>query len=189
MSDLSFFWITVGLAGVSLVLTYVLFKFLDSRAVAKGKLLGGTIRYGGALAGFVLLFTLLFSAFYRLRGDPGVTTPINLAGEWKMALHTSHGNVELGRAVIRQRKHDPVLEISGEVSGRKDPVGTTFASLFGVIRGRSVYLFYENRDGERGLIHGAIIDDKPRVLTLTYNDLAGFDRNEDPAGTIVLTRL
>lgn len=189
MSDLSFFWITVGLAGVSLVLTYVLFKFLDSRAVAKGKLLGGTIRYGGALAGFVLLFTLLFSAFYRLRGDPGVTTPISLAGEWKIALHTSHRNVELGRAIIRQRERDPVLEISGEVSGRSDPVGTTFASLFGVIRGRSVYLFYENRDGERGLIHGAIIDDKPRVLTLTYNDLAGFDRNGDTAGTMVLTRM
>jgi hypothetical protein len=189
MSDLSFFWITIGLAGVSLVLTYVLFKFLDSRAVAKGKLLGGTIRYGGALAGFVLLFTLLFSAFYRLRADPGITTPINLAGEWKIALHTSHRNVELGRAIIRQRKHDPVLEISGEVSGRSDPVGTTFASLFGVIRGRSVYLFYENRDGERGLIHGAIIDDQPRVLTLTYNDLAGFDRNQDPSGTIVLTRM
>ena len=97
--------------------------------------------------------------------------------------------VELGRAIIRQRKNDPVLEISGEVSGRGDPVGTTFASLFGVIRGRSIYLFYENRDGERGLIHGAIIDDKPRVLTLTYNDLAGFDRNQDPSGTIVLTRV
>ena len=184
MTDIGFFWIVVGLALVSLGLTYVLFKFLKSFATGKSKAVGGTIQYGGALAGFVLIFGILFGAFAKIR-PAGVTTPISLAGKWTLTLHTSHGDTIAGSATIRQTKNDPVLEMSGEVGG-KQPV--TFGSMLGVIRNREVYLIYENIDGERGLLRGHVTEDKPKSLLLVYTDLIGYDKNNDPTGTLTLTR-
>jgi hypothetical protein len=187
LTDLGFFWIVTGLALVSLALTFVMFRFLKSRAAGKGKVLGGTIQYGGALAGFVLTFGLLFGAFHQLRSDPGVTTSISLDGTWKFELRTSSQHVETGTATIRQRRNDPVLEMSGEVSGNGTTI--TFTSIVGVVRDRNLYLIYENLDGERGLIRGQVTDDTPKTLRLAYNDLAGSDRNGDPSGSMVLTRV
>ncbi len=79
-----------------------------SRQQGQGKHLGGTIKFGGSLAGFVLIFSILFGAFYRLRVDPGVTTPISLAGQWSMELRTSKASIETGVVTIRQRRGDPV---------------------------------------------------------------------------------
>ena len=58
----------------------------------------------------------------------------------------------------------------------------------GVIRDRSVYFIYENLDGESGIIRGLVPNDTPKALTLVYTDLIGHDRNDDPSGTLVLTR-
>jgi hypothetical protein len=185
LNDVRFFVIVTGLALVTLVLTFVLFRFLQSQAEGQSKLLGGTIKYGGSLAGFVLVFTLLFGAFYKLRADPGVTTPISVAGEWSIELRTSKGNVETGVVTIRQRRGDPVLQMSGEVTGVK---ATTFTTKVGVIRDRSVYFIYENLQGESGIIRGHVPNDTPKALTLVYTDLIGSDRNDDPTGTLKLTR-
>lgn len=184
MTDIGFFWIVVGLSLASLGLTFVLFKFLKSFATGKSKAVGGTIQYGGALAGFVLIFGILFGAFTKLR-PTGVTTPISLAGNWTLELRTSHGQTLKGTATIRQAKHDPVLEMSGEVFGPK-PV--TFSSMLGVIRNREVYLIYENLESERGLLRGHATEDKPKSLLLVYTDLIGYDKNDDPMGTLKLTR-
>lgn len=184
MTDIGFFWIVVGLALLSLGLTYVLFHFLKSFATGKSKTVGGTIQYGGALAGFVLIFGILFGAFAKLR-PAGVTTSISLAGKWSLELHTSHDQTIKGAATIRQNRNDPVLEMSGEVFGPK-PV--TFGSMLGVIRNREVYLIYENLEGERGLLHGHVTEDKPKSLLLVYTDLIGHDKNNDPTGTLRLTR-
>jgi hypothetical protein len=184
VTDIGFFWIVVGLALVSLGLTYVLFKFLESFATGKSKAIGGTIQYGGALAGFVLIFGILFGAFAKLR-PTGVTTPISLDGKWSLELHTSHDQRIPGTATIRQTKNDPVLEMSGEVFGPK-PV--TFGSMLGVIRNREVYLIYENLEGERGLLHGHVTEDNPKSLLLVYTDLIGHDKNDDPTGTLTLKR-
>jgi hypothetical protein len=186
VSDLGFFWIVTGLALVSITLTFVLFRFLRSQAKGKGKLLGGTIQYGGALAGFVMIFGLMFGAFHRLRSDPGVTTPVSLAGTWSLELHTSSNAVVTGTVTIRQRRNDPVLEMSGDVSG---PGAVTFNTIVGVIRDRNIYFIYENLDGERGVIRGQATDDAPKTLRLAYNDLAGYDKNGDHAGVIVLKRV
>ncbi|HEX7192382.1 MAG TPA: hypothetical protein VF381_12515 [Thermoanaerobaculia bacterium] len=185
MSEVGFFWIVVGLALVSLGLTYVLFHFLKSFATGKSKTVGGTIQYGGALAGFVLIFGLLFGAFAKLRPETGVTTSISLAGKWSLELRTSRDHVLKGTATIRQRPKDPVLEMSGEVFGPK-PV--TFGSMLGVVRNREVYLIYENIEGERGLLRGHVTEDKPKSLLLVYTDLIGYDKNSDPMGTLLLTR-
>jgi hypothetical protein len=185
MTDFGFFWIIVGLALVSLGLTYVLFRYLRSYASGKGKTLGGTIQYGGALGGFVLVFGLLFGAFHKIRPDPGVTTPISLDGKWSLELHPSNGAVLEGTAVIHQRRKDPVLELSGEISGVK---GVSFGSILGVIRDRNLYLIYENLSGERGLLTGHITDDKPQSVRLIYTDLIGYDKNGDPSGTLLLKR-
>ena len=117
MNDVGVLATVTGLALVSVVLTFVLFRFLDAQAEGKGKLLGGTIRYGGSLAGFVLLFSILFGAFYQLRGDPGVTTPISLAGDWNVEDQASKGTTARGTVTIRQRRNDPVVEMGGELDG------------------------------------------------------------------------
>jgi hypothetical protein len=185
LNDARFFAIVTGLALVTLVLTFVLFRFLQSQAEGQSKLLGGTIKYGGSLAGFVLIFSILFGAFYKLRADPGVTTPISLAGEWSIELRTSKGNVETGVVTIRQLRGDPVLQMSGEVTGVKP---MTFTTVVGVVRDRSVYFIYENLHGESGIIRGHAPSDTPKALTLVYTDLVGSDRNDDPTGTLTLTR-
>jgi len=185
LNDARFFVIVTGLALVTLVLTFVLFRFLQSQAEGQGKLLGGTIKYGGSLAGFVLIFSILFGAFYRLRADPGVTTPISLAGEWSIELRTSKAEVETGVVTIRQRHGDPLLQMNGEITGVQ---ATTFTTVVGVIRDRRVYFIYENLHGESGIIRGLIPSDTPKALTLVYTDLVGHDRNGDPSGTLILTR-
>jgi hypothetical protein len=185
VSDAGFFLIVTGLALISLLLTFVLFRFLKAQAEGQGKLLGGTIKYGGSLAGFVLLFSILFGAFYRLRADPGVTTPIHLAGDWSMELHTSKGGVVKGTVTIRQRRGDPVLEMDGELTGQG---ATTFATVVGVIRERNVFFIYENLDGERGIVRGQVPGDVPATLRFVYTDLIGYDHNQDPTGVLLLSK-
>jgi hypothetical protein len=186
VSDTGFFIIVTGLALVSLGLTFVLFRFLKASAEGKGKLLGGTITYGGSLAGFVLLFSILFGAFYRLRSDPGVTTSIAVAGNWKATLQTSSGMKFNGTATIRQRRSDPIFAMSGEINGKKT---VTFDSMVGMIRERDIYLIYENLEGERGIIRGKVTTDTPTTLRLVYTDLIGFDTNADPSGMLVLQKV
>jgi hypothetical protein len=185
LSDVRFLVIVTGLALVSLLLTFVLFRVLQAQAEGQGKLLGGTIKYWGSLAGFVLIFSILFGAFYRLRADPGVTTPISLAGDWSIELRTSKGGVEKGTVTIRQRHGDPVLQMDGVIEGVGE---TTFSTVVGVIRERSVYFIYEDLDGERGIIRGQVPDDSPKTLRFVYTDLIGHDRNEDASGTLLLNK-
>jgi hypothetical protein len=186
LSDIRFFVIVTGLALVSLLLTFVLFRILKAQAEGQGKLLGGTIKYGGSLAGFVLIFSILFGAFYRLRASPGIITPISLAGAWSIQLQSSKGGVETGTVTIRQLRGDPVLDMDGEIAGAG---ATTFGTVVGVIRDRNVYFIYENLDGERGIIRGQVPNNSPKTLRFVYTDLVGHDRNRDPSGILLLTKL
>ncbi len=185
MTETGFFLIVTGLATVSVSLTFVLFRFLQSQAEGKGKFLGGTIRYGGSLAGFLLIFSSLFAAFYRLKSDPGVTTPVNLAGDWSFEMRTSTQKTLTGSVIIRQRKGDPVLSMSGEIDGAG---AVTFDSMAGMIRDHEIYLIYENLEGERGMIRGKALTEEPATLRLVYTDLVGSDHNNDPTGTLLLKR-
>jgi hypothetical protein len=185
LTDARFFALVTGLALVSLLLTFVLFRFLAAQAEGQGKLLGGTIKYGGSLAGFVLIFSILFGAFSRLRADPGVMTPIALAGEWSIEVRPSKGAVETGTVTIRQRSGDPVLQMDGALTGAG---ATTFSTVVGVIRDRNVYFIYENLDGERGMIRGQVPNDSPATLRFVYTDLTGYDRNEDASGVLLLSK-
>ena len=185
MSDVSILLIVTGLALISVVLTFVLFRFFQSQAEGKGKLLGGTIQYGGSLAGFVLIFSILFGAFYRLRADPGLTTPISLAGDWALEEQISGQITYKGTVTIRQRPSDPVLEMGGEVIGGQ---AITFSTIVGVIRDRNVYFIYENMDGERGVLRGQVTSDSPKSLRLVYTDLVGYDKDGVQSGILLLTR-
>lgn len=75
--------------------------------------------------------------------------------------------------------------MDGEVTGEQ-PI--TFTTKVGVIRDRIVYFIYENLHGESGIIRGLVPNDTPKALTLVYTDLIGHERNDDPSGTLVLTR-
>jgi hypothetical protein len=60
--------------------------------------------------------------------------------------------------------------MNGEVTGVK---ATTFTTVVGVVRDRSVYFIYENLHGESGIIRGLVPNDTPKALTLLYTDLVG----------------
>ncbi len=50
---------------LSLIGAYVLFKFLESSAIIKNK----KYQAGGAMAGFILIFGILFGAYYKLEAN------------------------------------------------------------------------------------------------------------------------
>ena len=77
------------------------------------------------------------------------------------------------------------LQMNGELTGEQ---ATTFTTKVGVIRDRNVYFIYENHHGESGIIRGLVPSDTPKALTLVYTDLSGHDSNDDPSGTLVLTK-
>ena len=187
MRDAFFLLLTAGIGLVSLIPTFVLFRYLDAKAEGEGKYFGSTIKYGGSLAGFVVVFGVLFGAFYKLHAERGVTTPISLDGQWTMTMKTSTRRTFSGLVTIRQAEDDPYLDVAGEVDTIDGPP-QTFGSVIGVISGRKVYFFYENTRGDRGVVEGRILDDHPTRLILSYHDLVGFDRNGDAAGMMYLDR-
>ena len=187
MRDATFFLLTAGIGMVSLIPTFVLFRYLDAKAEGEGKYFGSTIKYGGSLAGFVVVFALLFGAFYKLRGERGVTTPISLDGQWTMTLRPSkQPRPVAGTVTIRQAGGDPYLNVVGEIESANGL--ETFGSVIGVISGREVYFFYKTAGGEQGVVQGQVPDDQPKRLILSYRDLNGFDLNGDPAGMMYLQR-
>lgn len=89
-----------GIAVVSLIATFVLFRFLESHAEASGAVLHQQVRYGGALAGFVIVFGILFGSFWKLNNVSRLTTPIELDGTWKARVELSDGEVGTGTVEI-----------------------------------------------------------------------------------------
>lgn len=177
----------VLLAVVSLLITFVLFRWLESRAEGQSELLGGTIKYGGALAGFVLVFWLTSHAFERTQ-ERGDGTVIDLAGEYRMELVRGDGQTRTGTATIRQRGSSARVDITGDVESVSRPPSVSFHTVEGVVRGRRLIWLYENEDRELGIALGDIQSDRPRRFVLSYSDLSQSDVNADPAGRLIFTR-
>ena len=174
-------------AVLSLVITFVLFRWLESRAEAESPLLGGTIKYGGALAGFVLVFWLS-SYLYRNMFVAEGKTAISLDGEYDVAEIASNRQTSKGSATIRQDQGKPSFDITGEVESTQDPPSISFHTITGIMKERRLVWLYENEHGEMGIALGDVQSNRPDRIILTYGDVPGTDLNEDVQGRLVFTR-
>ena len=183
--------LAIGLA--SLIVTFIVFKYLQSFAEGKGNFGNQTIRYGGALAGYVVVFSLLFGAFYSLSKETGKQSEVELKGKWEITLTTSKNEIRKGTAEIIQETHSPFFTITGLVEN-PDPKrkALAFISPVGVIDDNVVQFIYETHHEsgtERGIAKGTVQQNQPSEFFLTYEDLIGHDNNEDPVGRIEFSRM
>jgi hypothetical protein len=178
----------VILAVISLLVTFVVFKWLESHAEGQSELMGGTIKYGGALAGFVLVFWLTSHAYERTRQQED-STEIELAGEYRLELVRNDGQKRMGTATIRQRGKASRIDITGDVESPRTPPSISFHTVEGVLHGRRLIWLYENEEREVGLALGDIQSDRPARIVMSYSDVSGSDINSDPRGRLIFTRV
>lgn len=178
----------VTLAVISLLITFVLFRWLESHAEGQSELMGGTIKYGGALAGFVLVFWLTSHAFAQTQ-EREDHTDIDLAGEYRVDLVQGDGQQWTGTATIRQRGNATRVDVTGAVASPDQPLSVSFHTVEGVLRDRRLIWLYENGEREMGLALGDIQSDRPDRLVLSYSDVSGSDTNADPRGRLIFTRV
>jgi hypothetical protein len=174
-------------AVLSLAITFVLFRWLESRAEAESPLLGGTIKYGGALAGFVLVFWLS-SYLYRNMFSADAKTAISLGGEYDLVEISHDRQTSRGSATIRQDAGKTSFDITGEVESVHNPPSISFHTITGIMKERRLVWLYENEQGEMGIALGDVQSDHPDRISITYGDVLGTDLNEDVQGRLVFTR-
>jgi len=185
MSNAFFEFLVISI--ISLIITICLFKKLTSYAEGKTKIFGGSIKYGGGLGGFVLVFFLLFSCYTHLAIATD-RTEIYLDGKWKLDLIKKDGTKRKGSATINQTKGSKRLEIVGETESRTTPPSVSFSSLVGIIKDRSFIFLYENSRKEMGIAIGHIQDDTPNKFSVSYYDVLSADTNKDPEGKLIFHR-
>ncbi len=177
----------LGIGVLALVITYVLFAKLESYAKAKTRRARGTITYGGALAGFVLVFGLISTGYGRFVAG-GEQSAIRLDGRYDLHLYRADGEVRDGSAVIRQMRGATFLDISGRVVSVTTPPHVTFTSTGARLNGREIAFLYKNSRGEMGIGIGIIPEDRPESFTLNYYDVRDTDTNLDLEGRLVFKR-
>ena len=189
----------VGLLTVlALATTFVLFKYLSSWAEGQTPLLGGTIKYGGSLAGFVLIFVLLSFLLERvtniqqkLRTDHEYTS-INLDGGWLMTSYVNGNKHTLGSACIKQSDGSRFLSMAGIIENSKfdkTKPNVSFSTHAGQIAGNIMYVIYQNSDEEMGVGKGIIVGSgKVSEFSFQYTDLINSDKNDNPSGQITFNR-
>lgn len=173
---------------VSLAITFVLFNKLDSYATGKTKILGGSIKYGGALGGFILIFYVIFYSYSTVIVSDEKTN-IDINGKWEIQLVTMKGEERSGRATIYQKKRSVRLQVAGDVESTTTPPSVSFSSLVAVLKGRRLVFLYENSRREMGIALGDIQSNKPKVFTIYYYDVLSSDTNNDPEGRIIFSRI
>ncbi len=176
-------FIVVGAMG--LFITLVLFRFLDAWAEGKGAFLGTTVKFGGALAGWVVVTVVLLTVWDRVAT---VRTSINLDGDWDIVLEREDGVRVMGQAHIHQRRDEPRIHVTGTITTEKKPGYVTFSTKSGTISDRAIHFVYVNSRGEEGLANGQILEDTPNAFTVQYRDAHESDRNGDPQGLMHFSR-
>ena len=175
------------IAITSLLCTFVLFGKLSSFAEGKTQILGGSIKYGGALGGFVLIFLVLCSAYTQL-AIAGDRTDINLDGQWRIKLTKKDGSTRNGSATIYQTKGNKLLQIVGQTESTSTPPAVTFESMIAVIKERRLVFMYKNRRDEMGIGIGIIQSNSPSEVSISYYDVTSTDLNDDTKGQMTFYR-
>lgn len=176
----------VAIGILSLGITFVLFKWLKSYAEGQGEHLGGTIKYGGALAGFVVVTSVLLFV-YRMVDSRA--TDVNIDDAWSMDVVHENGSHVFGKARIRQKPGARDFSMSGELTITKPPGYLSFSSKAGAISGQDLIFVYLNSEGEEGLARGTLLTDAPASFSVNYFDSVDADKNDVPRGLIIFTRL
>lgn len=178
----------LAIGSMSLLVTFVVFHFLESFARGTGEVLGGTIQYGGALGGFVVIFWLFFLAYSRMVSKEE-STAIHLDGEWKLELYTKDGKeTRQGEAVVRQLKGRSRLHVTGHMESTLNPPAVTFHTEVGVLKGQRFVFMYRNSRQEMGIAFGDIPQNRPRHFTVSFYDVLSMDVDGTPEGQILFYR-
>ncbi|MEE8294159.1 MAG: hypothetical protein V3R64_00460, partial [Sphingomonadales bacterium] len=112
--------IIIFIALVDLAITFILFKHLSSWAKGHWEGGGHKIAYGGALAGFVLIFFLLTQTVFSFIDivNSNEETSINLDGQWIMYFESPEdtaNRTKLGTAFIEQEKKSSHFIMRGTI--------------------------------------------------------------------------
>lgn len=173
------------LAVLSLIITFVLFRWLESRADASSPLLGGTIKYGGAIAGFVLIFWLL-SYIYDRSFSSRIQTGVQLEGEYDIRQWRQGKLTQVGSATISQGIGAPEFDVVGEIEIEKDTPSTLFHTISGVIQAKRLIWLFENDRRELGLGLGDIRSHEE--FRMTCGDVLDNDIDTGIQGNLIFTR-
>lgn len=168
---------------VALAITAILFRWLTSWAQGQGTVLGQGIRYGGSIAGYVLVIALLLIIRVAVSHRP---TNVSIDGLWTMDYTREDGGQVSGEGRIAQEGGQRSFSITGGVVTEKDPGFVSFSTLSGTISGRSVVFVYRNSRGEEGNAQGQLTKDAPGYFVVSYRDT--IDLNGDTKGLIAFTR-
>src|SRR5436190_20991812 len=91
---------------ISLICTYGLFRLMKSNATGESSWFGSKFKYGGALAGFVIIYILLMYVYFRVETIRRPDTPVNINGRWQITSKLPSNEVRTGRAIVRQQSND-----------------------------------------------------------------------------------
>lgn len=180
--------VILALGVFSLLVTIVVFKFLESSAEGQGKLLGGTIKYGGAAAGFLLINSALIFAYNTINQVPA-ETEITIDGEWSFefqGITNQAGEKITGEADIKQEKGRRDFKIVGSVTNGDTPQAGSFNSIIGSLHDDQILFVYTDTGNELGLAQGVLTSNAPDSFEIVYNDLD--DSNDDVQGRIKFER-
>lgn len=171
---------------VALTITVVLFKHLDSSAEGEGTALNGKVKYGGALAGFVVVSGVLSSIYVLTKPEDleisrvGIleVTEIDIAGRWEMR----HRFVDLeteeledsGRweeVCIHQKRGVPSFTVEGyilsQLGGDQD---ISFRSSQASIEGQKLEFTLLTNTGESAKAQAYIASNDPRQMIFEIID-------------------
>ncbi len=175
---------------ISLVITYILFSKLKASAEGKGTVWGNSMTFGGSLAGFVIVFTLLFQAYSQLvdASTAESSTEISIDGNWQLHIEAKSGETESGYATIQQAPGSAKFEVYAQL---RDVNGDliTFSSEIGELRSHHAIYVYQTNKGEIGLALGDIPKNNPDSFSMAYYDVANTDKNNNDEGTISFIRI
>jgi hypothetical protein len=179
------------IAIVSLVFTYVLFEKLKSYAEAKNhKILGSaSFTYGGALAGFIIIFSVLIAGLASISKyiTPDEYVEVNLAGEWYMEMRLGNGEIRYGKCNVIQGSGNKYISMVGEVRSVTSPPSISFNTEEGIIieDANEVIFIYLNDQKETGMAVGTYEQAiEPQRFSVRYFDIRITDENMDVTGKI-----
>jgi len=178
------FYEFLGIAVISLVATFILFRYLSSHSTGSGKFMGFTISYGGSLGGFIAIFYLLHTAYSSAVVQNG-NSKFDLTGEWEFKLETSDGVIHHGKSTIKQKPGSIYFDIGGLVEDTK----VDFSAYVGVVAHRKAIFVYENSQQEMGIALTNLYEESPKTLVWTFTDMKDKDNDLTPHGVIEFNRI
>ena len=180
-----------GISLLSLLITFILFKVLDSYATAEGESLGQNLKYGGALAGFTIVSGALILIHNSFLPKEPPETLYNLDGKWEIRFLTrthASGAPILGEATISQKKGSSQIEVAGKTFSTEGNSQVSFWSeIGGIDKNRIIFVYKNSRSNpDEGVATGTLLDTTPSEFVVTFIDIK--DGNSESTGEMQFTK-